>query len=273
MDNNQEKVPKIKRGRGRPRKTPKPEVPPSAPEPEPMPARASTPMPPPPREYHNEIEELLIPRTTVDTSDIARAMAPPPEPTRAAPDEDEVIRLPTMEDEVAAPRGNLPPPPIVLTSPPPEDAARRRAVLSRIRKYRESFDAVRAMKFDEEWSTEKLEAHLEDIRIAVGSKSSTVLVKHTYLAGVRGLEMATCAMGLKTYGLVSVLSANAEVDCALKQLAAEIGIGSVPPGHRLAIATIGAVLALDSANRRNETLSSFKKESVNENISMKYADL
>jgi len=69
------------------------------------------------------------------------------------------------------------------------------------------------------------------------------------------------------------LSANAEVDCALKQLAAEIGIGSVPPGHRLAIATVGAVLALDSANRRNETLSSFKKESVNENISMKYSDL
>jgi len=273
MDNNQEEAPKIKRGRGRPRKTPKPEAPPPAPEPEP--ARASTPMPPPPREYHNEVEELLMPRTTVDTSDIARAMAPPPELPRAAPDEDEVIRLPTMEDEVAAPRGNLPQPPIVLTSPPPPpvDENKRRTVLTRIKRYRESFEAVRAMPFKDDWPLEKLEAHLEEIRIVVGSKTTHVLVKHTYLAAVKGIEVGTCAISMKTYGLTELVAKSAEIDSILKELAAEMGVGAVPPAHRLAIATIGAVLQLDSANKKALVLAGFKKEPVNESINMKYADL
>ena len=254
----------IRRGRGRPRKTPKPT-------PEPVIEVEHAPMPEAPR---YDVEELLMPNNTVDTSDIARAPPPPSMPERASPDEAEMIRVsPIDEVEALETRMSYTPPLPMPPSPSVEDAARRRAVLSKIKKYCESFDAVRAMKFDEDWSIDKLEAHLEDIRIAVGSKSSTVLVKHTYLAAVRGVEMATCAAGMKTYGLVSVLSANAEVDCALKQLAAEVGIGSVPPGHRLTIATIGAVLALDSANRKNEVLAGFKMEPVNEAINLKFGDL
>ena len=255
----------IRRGRGRPRKTPKP-----APTPEPVEVERA-PMPEAPR---YDVEELLMPNHTVDTSDIERSLPPPPPPpSMPERDEAEMIHLPSMDDAPETRMSYTPPPPSYAPSPPVEDAARRRGVLSKIKKYRESFDAVRVMKFDEDWPVDKLEAHLEDIRIAVGSKSSTVLVKHTYLAAVRGVEIATCAAGMKTYGLVSVLSANAEVDCALKQLAAEIGIGSVPPGHRLAIATIGAVLALDSANRKNEVLAGFKKEPVNEAINLKFGDL
>ena len=57
----------IRRGRGRPRKTPKP-----VPTPEPVEVERA-PMPEAPR---YDVEELLMPNHTVDTSDIARA--PPP---------------------------------------------------------------------------------------------------------------------------------------------------------------------------------------------------
>ena len=258
---------KIKRGRGRPRKNPLPLVV----------EEVSAPAPAPPHTVTFDVEELIHPDQTVDTRDIARAPPPQPPPMPESVDEAEVIRLPTMDEDERGP-GHRPlaTVPHVFAMPPAapvEDAAARRSVLSKIKKYRESFDAVRAMKFDEEWPLNKLEAHLEDVRIAVGSKSSHVLVKHTYLAAIRGVEMATCAAGMKTYGLVSVLQSNSEVDNALKQLAAEIGIGSVPPGHRLAIATIGAVLALDSANRKAEVLAGFKAEPVNESIQMKYESL
>ena len=122
-------------------------------------------------------------------------------------------------------------------------------------------------------TSDKLDAHLEEIRIVVGSKTTHTLVKHTYLAGVKALEVGTCAIAMKTYGLTQLISQNAEIDSILKEVAAEMGIGAVPPAHRLALATIGAVLALDSAQRRTEVLAGFKKEPVHDDIHMKYKDL
>ena len=254
--------PKIKRGRGRPRKTPAP----PAPEPE----RMATP-PPEPEYDQPPVMEYLLPNEQVDTRDIARVMPAPP-PSMHAADEPEVIRLPREDADDEPPRPvrmstPLPPP------PPPDDSAARKAVSTKIRRYREGFEAVRAMQFNPDWPVEKLTAHLEEIRIVVGSKTTHVLVKHSYLALVKGVEIGTCAIQMKTYGLTELISKSSEIDSILKECAAEMGIGSVPPGHRLALATVGAVLQLDSANRRNEVLSGFKKEAVNEAIPMKYNDL
>ena len=258
----------VKRGRGRPRKTP-------LPMPEPPPVLAHVPEPFAPSTSY---EELLMPNQTVDTSDLARA---PPPSARAMPaEEDEIIRLSSAED---APAGNgqaaVAPTPAyhatayVSPSPPAEDKARRNNVLTKLRKYRASFEAVRLMKFDENWTVEKLEEHLEDVRLIVSSKTTGVIIKNVYLGGVKALEVASCAAHMKTYGLTQLVSQNAEINSILLELQAEIGIGHVPPGHRLAIATIGACIALDSAQRKAEILAGFKKEQVNPDLSAKFGDL
>ena len=257
--------PKVKRGRGRPRKHPLPPPPPPVA------------YDPPPDVYDQPpLMEYLMPDEQVDTRDIARATPGPPPPMYAAEEEAEVIHLPREDADDTEPRPArastpLPPPP-----PPPmpmEDTAARKAVSTKIRRYRESFDAVRAMTFNPDWSIEKLNAHLDEIRIVVGSKTTHVLVKHSYLALVKGVEIGTCAIKMKTYGLTELISKSSEIDSILKECAAEMGIGAVPPGHRLALATVGAVLQLDSANRRNEVLAGFKKEAINETIPLKYDDL
>ena len=152
-------------------------------------------------------------------------------------------------------------------------AAERKKVIARIRRYRESFDAVRAMHWDENWPLEKQNNHLDAIRTSVGSKTTHVIVKHSYLAMVRGIEMGTCSIQMRTYGLTDLLSKSAEIDSILKEVAAEMGVGAVPPTHRLALATIGAVLQLDSANKKAEVLAGFQKSAVNENIPLKYEGL
>ena len=92
--------------------------------------------------------------------------------------------------------------------------------------------------------------------------------------GVKGLEVGGTAVGLKIYGLSDLLSRSAEVDSILKEIQCELPmIGHIGPGHRLALATFGAALALDSANRKSEVLGTFKAAPVSETVSSKYGDL
>ena len=236
-----------KRKRGRPRKTPAP-----------------APVAEPP-------EEIII-------------QAPEPEATP----EEEVIHLSGAEPEAEAP-------PDVMTSgpptapeaqpetavayapqPPQDDAkerARRHAALTKVKRYRESFPAVRAMPFSEEWSTVAIESHLEDIRITVSSRTTGLSVKSAYVAGVKGLEVGTCMVGMKTYGLADLVARNAEIDSILKEVQAELGIGTIPPMQRLALATMSVCFVLDSSNRKAEAMAGFKKEPVNVQLRTKYGDL
>ena len=148
-----------------------------------------------------------------------------------------------------------------------------KSALTKVKRYRESFEAVRAMRFSEDWSTDAIESHLEDIRIMISSKTTGLLVKSAYTMGVKGVEVGTCMIGMKTYGLADLLSKNAEIDSILKEIQCELGVGTIPPMHRLALATISTVFVLDSVNKRAEVLGNFKKEPVAENISNKYSDL
>ena len=232
-----------KRKRGRPRKTPPPPV---------------------------EPEEIIF-------------AAPEPASEPGAPDE-EVIHLPRdpePEPEPAPAPSPMevraePEPAVVYLQPAVDEAkerARRQAVLQRLRKYREAFVAVRAMPFDENASTDALEAQLDNVRAAVSSKNLTMLVKGVYLAGVKGIEVVTSSAGAKTYGLTDILAQSAEIDGLLKECACELGVGHIPAHIRLAMATTQAVLVLDSTNRRAEALAGFKSAPVTPELKSRYGDL
>ena len=228
-----------------------------------------------------EPEEILMPPHRVDIDDLRASVPPaatpqpeevetiymgaqpdpqPSPPPRISPDVPEMLRAPSMQ---ASP-----------PSPPTDDKAKRRELLAKVRKYRESFPAVAAMHFNPDWGTEELDAHLESIRVAVSAKTTGLLVKSAYLMGVKGFEVGGTAVGLKVYGLSDLLSRSAEVDSILKEIQCELPVlGHIGPGHRLALATFGAALALDSANRKAEVLGQFKAAPVNEAVSQKYGDL
>ena len=256
----------IKRGRGRPRKT------------------AIIP------------EEVIFTNNQVDISDLKRAPIAPEAPTQEyeveeiqlAGDqehEEPVTDLPDAVRELQAPNRVLDEPtpqpqPTVVYLPAPEpmideskEKARRHSALTKVKRYRESFEAVRAMKFSDEWSTDSIESHLEDIRIMISSKTTGLLVKSAYTMGVKGIEVGTCMVGMRTYGLADLLSKNAEIDSILKEIQCELGVGTIPPMHRLALATISTVFVLDSVNKRAEVLGNFKKENTNPDVQMKYSDL
>jgi len=229
-----------KRKRGRPRKTPPPPVEPEdilfAPEPEPPQA---------------DEEIINLPRDPEPEPEPEPAPAPAPAPAQAEP---AVVYLQPAVDEA-------------------KERARRQAVLQRLRKYREAFVAVRAMPFDENASTDALEAQLDNVRAAVSSKNLTMLVKGVYLAGVKGIEVVTSSAGAKTYGLTDILAQSAEIDGLLKECACELGVGHIPAHIRLAMATTQAVLVLDSTNRRAEALAGFKSAPVTPELKSRYGDL
>ena len=258
----------IKRGRGRPRKT------------------AIIP------------EEVIFTNNQVDLSDLKSAPiapeAPPQEyeveeiqlagdqeheePAMDLPDAVRELEARTSATEVLAPQPQPQPTVVYLPAPEPvfdesKEKARRHSALTKVKRYRESFEAVRAMKFSEEWSTDAIESHLEDVRIMISSKTTGLLVKSAYTMGVKGVEVGTCMAGMKTYGLADLLSKNAEIDSILKEIQCELGVGTIPPMHRLALATISTVFVLDSVNKRAEVLGNFKKENTNPDVQMKYSDL
>ena len=245
-----------------------------------------------PRKIKYEPEELVFTNDPVDLSDIP--VSAPREPEIVHDSEEEIIRLEgdgtsaeriedvaaavvephveKMEVPVSAPTIVYLPAPEADTGPK-DEKMRRSVALQKIKRYRENFEAVRGMKFNEDWSTDALESHLEDIRIMISSKTSLMLVKSAYTLSVKGVEVGTCAIGMKTYGLADLLSKNAEIDSILKEIQCEIGIGNLPAHARLAMATISTVFVLDSVNKRAEVLSAFKNESVAESITSKYGDL
>ena len=181
----------------------------------------------------------------------------PPQPMRAPPVHDDpvIVHVSHAQTNEAA------------------DKARRHAAISRIKKYRESFAAVKAMQFNENASTEALEAHLEDIRVLVSSKNTALLVKGAYLAGVRGIEVGAAAVGMRSYGLTQILSQSAEVDGLLKEITCEMHIPHIPAHVRLMMATFQTVFVLDSANKRAEALAGFTKAAVNPELKERFKDI
>ena len=214
-----------------------------------------------------EPEEIVSMNTgEVDLSDIEK-IRPPSPPPREEPVEE--IRM-----------GHDPAtfhftPVIALPEPPkPEDTKRRKDVLGKIARYKQSFEVLKAVPVDTNASVEELEAKLEEMRLTISSKNTHTIFKTVYIASVKAGEIGAARFGGKLHGLADLLSKNPEVDMILKEIEAEHGItGSLKPEQRLLVATLGAAIAVDQLNRRSEILNAFTKTEVDPGIKGAFSDL
>ena len=169
-----------------------------------------------------------------------------------------------------------PPPPPMMFAPkpqPPDDREERRQLIDRIKKYRQGFDAAKALPFNEDMSTERLRSLLDDIRLCISSRNTSLIFRSGYLTAVKGVELVGTKTGLRCYGLADALGKSNEVSDLLKEIEAEVGIKYVSPWKRLAFITVTTAVVLDGMNRRAEVLATYKQEAVNPVLDERYKDL
>ena len=107
-----------------------------------------------------------------------------------------------------------PPPPPMVFAPkpqPPDDRDERRQLIDRIKKYRQGFDAAKALPFNEDMSTDRLRSLLDDIRLSISSRNTSLIFRSGYLTAVKGVELVGTKTGLRCYGLADALGKSAEV--------------------------------------------------------------
>ena len=199
-------------------------------------------------------------------------MAPIPEDFAFAPPQisQEISPVPYF---AVAPEVACPPMAFAPKPPPRDDRNERRELIDKIKKYRLSFEAVRALPFNEDMSTEKLRSLLDDIRLSISSRNTSLIFRSGYLTAVKGVELVGTKTGLRCYGLADALGKSAEVADLLRELEAEIGIKYVSPWKRLAFITVTTAVVLDGMNRRSELLATYKSEPVSPVLDEKYKDL
>ena len=247
-------IPK-KRGRGRPRKlvAPPPEI----------------------EEVHEEnVNEIIPLACPVPDEEERVALAPIPdvdvdEPTIS------FVEAPTPSP-VMEPMTYTPAPMPVMFAPrpePSEDREERRQLIDKIKKYRQGFDAARALPFHEDMPTDKLRALLDDIRLSISSRNTSLIFRSGYLTAVKGVEIVGSKVGMRCYGLADALGKSAEVSDLLREIEAEVGIKYISPWKRLAFITVSTAVVLDGMNRRAETLASFKSEPVSPMLDETFKDL
>ena len=161
-----------------------------------------------------------------------------------------------------------------LLGGPAEDTKKRKDVLGKIARYKQSFEVLKAVPVDTNASVEELEAKLEEMRLTISSKNTHTIFKTVYIASVKAGEIGAARFGGKLHALADLLSKNPEVDMILKEIEAEHGItGSLKPEQRLLVATLGAAIAVDQLNRRSEILNAFTKTEVDPGIKGAFSDL
>lgn len=286
-----------KRGRGRPRKYPLPlpepiayEAPESAINEEP----ADRPQPlsesvhyahepePPPMKYIYQPEVITNINTSgLDLSDIAKKTvtldASAPQRTNTPYNEPaEPMPMPTQSYE---PMSSLTysayePMPSLVPQPTAEEAKKRKVMLSKINRYKNSFEVLKGVMIDDSASMDDLEGKLEEMRLMISTKNSHTIFKTVYVTGVKAVEIVGGKTGMKLYGLADLTNKSPEIDSILKEIECEIDIlNNVSPTNRLIIATVGCAIACDTINRRSEILQSFTKGAVNATINESYKDL
>ena len=180
------------------------------------------------------------------------------------------VQEPTTQPTLYAPE----PPTVFVPKPQPsDDRADRRQIIDKIKKYRQGFDAARALPFNEDMSTEKLRSLLDDIRLSISSRNTSLIFRSGYLTAVKGVELVGTKTGLRCYGLADALGKSVEVADLLKEIEAECGLRYVSPWKRLAFVTVTTAVVLDGMNRRAELLAQYKSEAVSPVLDEKYKDL
>ena len=198
-------------------------------------------------------------------------MAPIPEDFAFAPPQisQEISPVPYF----AVPEVACPPMAFAPKPPPRDDRNERRELIDKIKKYRQGFDAARALPFNEDMSTEKLRSLLDDIRLSISSRNTSLIFRSGYLTAVKGVELVGTKTGLRCYGLADALGKSVEVADLLKEIEAEVGIKYISPWKRLAFITVSTAVVLDGMNRRAELLAQYKSEAVSPVLDEKYKDL
>ena len=160
------------------------------------------------------------------------------------------------------------------SQPSAEDVKKRKVLLSKINRYKNSFDVLKSVLIDESASMDDLEGKLEDMRLMISTKNSHTIFKTCYVTGVKAVEVIGGKTGAKLYGLADLVNKSPEIDSILREIECEIDIlNNVSPTNRLIIATAGCAIACDTINRRSEILQSFTKGSVNATVNDQYKDL
>ena len=216
---------------------------------------------------HGEPEALPEPSPYEEEERVT--MAPIPEDFTFTP------ASPEMQPVTYTPAPPPPPPPMMFTPKPqpPDDRDERRQLIDRIKKYRQGFDAAKALPFNEDMSTDRLRSLLDDIRLSISSRNTSLIFRSGYLTAVKGVELVGTKTGLRCYGLADALGKSAEVSDLLKEIEAEVGIKYVSPWKRLAFITVTTAVVLDGLNRRAELLATYKQEAVNPVLDERYKDL
>jgi hypothetical protein len=194
------------------------------------------------------------------------------------------VPLPIIEEEIEAENEGSYRMPVYTPAPMPLPTApdagadsvskAKKAVISKIMRYKQSFEVLHNYPVDTNATVGALEAQLEEMRLVINTKNSHAIFRHLYLTGVKGYEFAGNKVGMKLYGLADLLSKSPEVDQILKELECEYHItGSLKPEQRLLLVTASTSLVVDSLNRRSELLNKFGKDKVNEGLQAQFSDL
>ena len=253
-------IPKIaRRGRGRPRKMAAP-IPEMAEEmPEDVPTAAEIiPLACPVPDEEERVALAAIPDDDVEPPFSFAPLTPVVEPM--------VYTLPNAAQ--AAPMATY-----TLKPTHDDDKDERRQLVDKIKKYRLGWDSVRALPFDEDMPTERLRSLLDDIRLSISSRNTSLIFRSGYLTAVKGVEIVGSKAGMRCYGLADTLGKSVEVSDLLKEIEAEVGIKYISPWKRLAFITVSTAVVLDGMSRRAETLASFKSETVSPVLDERYKDL
>ena len=149
----------------------------------------------------------------------------------------------------------------------------RRQIIDKIKKYRQGFDAARALPFHEDMSTDALRAMLDDIRLSISSRNTSMVFRTGYLTAVKGVELVGTKVGMRCYGLADCLGKSQDVADCLRELEVECGLKYISPWKRLAFISVSTAVVLHGVNQRAEMLAGFKSEPVSPVLDAKYKDL
>ena len=210
-------------------------------------------------------------------------------PAPSEPDEEERVTLAAIPDLEETPFTFAPSPqaaeptvfaaqaqPMAVFTPrpsPPDDKEERRQIIDKIKKYRQGFDAARALPFHEDMSTDALRAMLDDIRLSISSRNTSMVFRTGYLTAVKGVELVGTKVGMKCYGLADCLGKSQDVADCLRELEVECGLKYISPWKRLAFISVSTAVVLHGVNQRAEMLAGFKSEPVSPVLDAKYRDL
>ena len=231
---------------------------------------------------NNSFTQVVQLNGGIDLRDIAKqepVEQEQPKVSDVQDDEEEEPEQPFRgEEDYPAPPTSSMPFPSFINSPAvtesDEDRKARREVVTKLKKYAKEFPAISSIPVDPDAPLHVLQNQLDEVRSLIQNRTTSVLIKRTYLTSVNALE----TIGKKTNvakldGLADLMSRSAEVDEVLREIACELEIGYISPYKKLAFITLSSAYVLHTLNSRATIFKEFGDANVQPVVSEKYKDL